>query len=82
MNQEQAQVPVLKAPQKTKLHNCHPDAGGLGQSHASFLAVHSESVSSHKLRSAVYGFLHNDLDSLTPLSVQLLHLLFNWTPTA
>ena len=32
MCQGQGLVPLLGAPYETKLHNCHPDAEGLGQS--------------------------------------------------
>ena len=78
MHQEQVLVPLLGTPQKTKLHNCHPDAEGLGQSHACSLAVRPESVSSQKLRSVVsVGF------SIMILTLPLAHTtppLFKWTP--
>ena len=53
MHQGQVLVLLLGAPQKTKLHNCYPDAEGLGCTHDSSLTIHSESLSTYKLRSAV-----------------------------
>lgn len=41
MHQGQILVPLLGAPQKTKLHNCYPHAEGLSWSHADFLTVQS-----------------------------------------
>ena len=39
MHQGQVLVPLLGAPQMTKLYFCHSDAEDLGQSHAVSLAV-------------------------------------------
>ena len=53
MHQGQVLVPLPGIPQKTKLHNFHPGAEGIGQSIASSIVVHPESMSSLKFRSAV-----------------------------
>ena len=81
MYQEQVLVPLLGAPQKTKLHNCHSDADGLGRSQAGSLAVCPESMSSHKLMPAVSaGF---PIMIFTPLAHTIPpSSLFKWTPGA
>ena len=45
MCQGQVLVFLLGAPQKTKVHYCHPDAEGLGRSHANSLVVGLETLS-------------------------------------
>ena len=58
MHQEQVVVLLQGPPQKIKIYNCHPNA--------SCLAVHPESVSLYKLKSAVpEGLL---IVILTPLA--------------
>lgn len=53
MHLEQVLVPLLGPPQKNKLHHCHPDAEGRGQSHAFSLAVCPESMNFHRPGSTV-----------------------------
>ena len=79
MNQEPIVVPLLRAPQTTKLQNCHPDAEGLGQSYISSQPVCLESVNSHMLLSAVSASFTITILSL-PFSYSLSTLFSTGLP--
>lgn len=70
MYQGQLLFPLLGAPPKTKLHNCHADTEDLVQSNTSSIAVSPESMISQKFRSGISVVSHNYFDTFA-------HIIFS-----